>query len=141
MTNPKNDTLDNLAAYIQEKAGDWFDRIGANKGMVLDFVLPEEVPALALEGTVRRNLYLSVKEALNNALKHSEASRIEISLTMLGENGFAWRVSDNGRGFETADVSRFSNGLANMRSRLEEIGGECLITSHVGQGTTITFRV
>lgn len=141
MTNPKNDTLDNLAAYIQEKAGDWFDRIGANKGMVLDFVLPDNVPALALEGNVRRNLYLSVKEALNNALKHSEASRVEISLTMLGEKGFAWRVSDNGKGFEAADVSRFSNGLANMRSRLEEIGGELHLESLVGQGTSITFRM
>lgn len=141
MTNPKNDTLDNLAAYIQEKAGDWFDRIGANKGMVLDFVLPEDVPALALEGTVRRNLYLSVKEALNNALKHSEASRIEISLTLLGEKGFAWRVSDNGKGFEAIDISRFSNGLANMRSRLEEIGGELQIESRAGQGTSINFRV
>ena len=146
MTNPKNDTLDNLAAYIQEKATEWFERIGQERGMTLDVVLPDVLPSLSLEGNVRRNLYLCVKEALNNALKHSAASRVELALVLGGEEeqgqtGFEWRVSDNGQGFEQNSVSRFSNGLANMHSRMEEIGGTCEVESVSRQGTTVRFIV
>ena len=141
MTNPKNDTLDNLAAYIQEKATEWFERIGEERGMTLNVVLPDVVPSLSLEGNVRRNLYLCVKEALNNTLKHSAASRVELALAVQGKEGFEWSVRDNGQGFEQNSVSRFSNGLANMRSRMEEIGGTCQVESVSGQGTTVRFIV
>ena len=141
MTNPKNDTLDNLAGYIQEKATEWFERIGEGRGMTLNVVLPDVIPALPLEGNVRRNLYLCVKEALNNALKHSAASRVELALVFRGNEGFEWCVGDNGQGFEPNSVSRFSNGLANMRSRMEEIGGTCKMESVSGQGTTVRFIV
>lgn len=145
MTNPKNDTLDNLSAYLQEKTGEWFERIGATKGMTLDFALPDEVPALILGGDVRRNLYLSIREALNNAVKHSEATHIELALLLFGEGQnltrFEWRVSDNGIGFDKTNVSPFSNGLMNMQSRLEEIGGECEIVNRLEQGTMVIFRV
>jgi signal transduction histidine kinase len=50
-------------------------------------------------------------------------------------------VEDNGRGFETQTVSSQGNGLANMKRRLEQIGGRAELKSILGQGTTVSFHV
>jgi len=90
------------------------------------------VPARVITAEVRHNLFLAFKEALHNAIKHSGASEVRISLAVKPA-AFILTVEDNGNKFASETLSaehhtvspRSGNGLANMRQRLAEIGGRC----------------
>jgi signal transduction histidine kinase len=109
------------------------------------------LPKRPLSAEIRHGLFLAFKEALNNVVKHAGATEVRISLSA-DESGFELTVQDNGRGFTAAAVaaqtagadaarSTPGNGLPNMQSRLQEIGGSADIFSEPGAGTRITFRV
>ncbi|MHA7276450.1 GAF domain-containing sensor histidine kinase [Arthrobacter sp. Hz1] len=74
-----------------------------------------------------------VREALSNALQHSYATTIMVSLSA-GKQCVNLRIADNGRGFE--QNGRLS-GLRNMQQRAEDLGGQVTIESSPGQGTAI----
>jgi signal transduction histidine kinase len=89
----------------------------------------------------RSNLFLTAKEAFNNVIKHSGASEAWLTVKTEGEN-FLITIRDNGRGFDpAAPESAKRNGLANMRSRIQELNGYFLIDSAPGRGTTISISV
>ncbi len=85
---------------------------------------------------VKVALYRIAQEALNNVVKHAQASRAEVSLRMAA-TGFRLRVWDNGCGFDLEDVPQGRLGLGNMRERAEAIGAALEIESHPGRGTQI----
>lgn len=144
--NPQHDTLDSLASYLGRFAQDFLGSAGVR--CRLD--VPVHLPAWPVTAEVRHNLFLAFKEALHNVLKHAAASEVRVSL-VLQTPGFVLAVEDNGGGFAPdaaevvlrADPDRpaHGNGLANMRRRLEEIGGRCEIHSTPRQGTKIRFLV
>jgi signal transduction histidine kinase/ligand-binding sensor domain-containing protein len=144
--NPLHDTLDSLATYLG-KFGQDFLRAARIRCFLL---LPVELPAWPLSSEQRHNLFLAYKEALHNVVKHSRASEVRVSLT-LQEDGFVLSVQDNGCGLGSglarteSDLNSVrvasGNGLANMRLRLEEIRGQCEISSEAGGGTCVEFRV
>ena len=102
--------------------------------------LPTEVHALPLVAEVRHNLFMVVKEALHNVLKHAHASEVRLSLK-LHDGLLELRVEDNGRGFKLDSVTASQrNGLANMRHRMEAIGADLRIESSPGAGTSIHAR-
>jgi signal transduction histidine kinase/ligand-binding sensor domain-containing protein len=116
--NPQNDTLQNLLAYLREQTIAHFEPFDIQYSVEF----PDEVPHIKLSNEQRRNLFLVVKEALNNALKHSGAS--EIRLTMeYANSSIAFCVGDNGKGLDESKIKIASNGLKNMRKRMEDIGG------------------
>lgn len=82
------------------------------------------------------NLYRIAQEALNNAIKHAGASKIQIFLTSEGENGIKLSVVDNGKGLEKSTLA--GNGMSTMRTRAERIGKELKIESELGSGTRIS---
>lgn len=133
--NPKNDTLENLANYIFQYAQDFFQ----NSSVRCRMDLPARLPELTLSTQARHNLFMAVKEALNNVLKHSHATEVRISLVSAGGK-LIITVADNGRGFATNPVPDSGNGLANMRQRLERIGGRLSLESRPGQGTEIEME-
>jgi signal transduction histidine kinase len=135
--NPRNDTLDSLVQYISQYAYDFFQ--ASQIACHLD--LPTEVPPIQLTAEVRHNLFMVIKEALNNILKHSQASEAHLRLTL--QHGILEiRVEDNGCGFETAitTTSRRS-GLANMRQRIQLIGALLHIESQPGKGSSIQVQM
>lgn len=77
-----------------------------------------------------------VQEALTNIARHSGATRAVVSLEQLDEN-YILDITDNGRGFIPDDVGKHSLGLTGMRERGICLGGELVIFSHPGQGTTV----
>ena len=85
-------------------------------------------------------LYLITQEALNNAQKHAEATRVEVVLNARGKD-ISLKISDDGRGFDR-NVARESGGMgiSNMKERADKIGGELFIQSKLDKGTTINFR-
>jgi signal transduction histidine kinase len=134
--NPKHDTLDSLVSYLGKYAQDYLGPTGIRCRLDLPFELSDWV----LTSPVRHSIFLAFKEALNNAVKHSGAGEIGISAEVKPDH-FTLTIRDNGRGFDPASVSGDRNGLANMRKRLEEIHGECVIQSSKGQGSVISFVV
>jgi signal transduction histidine kinase len=100
------------------------------------------VPEVPLSAEIRHNLFLSVKEALHNAVKHSGASEIWIRLAV-DDHGFAITVEDTGRGFvpPSEGVAGGGNGLWNMKKRLEEIGGRLEVRSRPGEGTKVILAL
>lgn len=133
--NPSHDKLDSLVAYCGKYAQDYFKIIGIQCRLNLDF----DVPDWTLTSQVRHNLFLSFKEILSNAARHAQATAVRVSFTM-GVDCFTLTVQDDGRGFDPGLVSR-GNGLNNMRQRLSEIGGQCLVESNPGSGTTVQLII
>jgi len=145
VVNPRNDTLENLVAYLSYYAVEYFQ----NTPVECELRLPPEIPHHPLSSETRHNLFLTFKEILNNVLKHAEASKVKVGMTFNALE-FELKVTDDGKGFEvpaSAAANRPSrrgrggNGLKNMRQRMAAAGGECLITSQPGAGTTVTLRI
>lgn len=134
--NPKNDTLNKLAAYIAVYAEDFFR--AADVRCRLD--IPLGLPSYPLSAEVRHELFLTVKEALNNVVKHSGASEVWLRFR-LEEARLEISVEDNGRGFSPQAVDAFGNGLTGMKERIEGIGGSFAITSGANQGTRIQLAI
>lgn len=144
--NPKHDTIESLASYL-EKFG--FDLLDA-AAIRCRLNLPGTLPRVRLTTEARHNLFLAYKEALHNVVKHSGASEVRITLEFLAQE-LKLVVEDNGRGFGLSHMENgvvrgpgrvaTGNGLGNMSQRVQEIGGTCRIQSEPGRGTTVTLQL
>ena len=132
--NPRNDTLAHLIEYAGQFALDYLRLAGIR--CRLDF--PEQAPARDLSTDVRHNLFLVIKEALHNIVKHARATEVWLRATVT-DKGLEMRVEDDGCGFAQAPEDALADGLRNMRQRLAEVGGECRIESQPGAGTKVTL--
>ncbi|MEU9001390.1 GAF domain-containing sensor histidine kinase [Streptomyces sp. NPDC059982] len=83
------------------------------------------------------------QEALHNALRHSGADRVEVTLTRTPGGGAVLRVRDGGRGFSPSTVRTAGRhlGLVSMRDRASGAGGRLEVRSGPGEGTTIEMEV
>jgi signal transduction histidine kinase len=91
-----------------------------------------------------RQLLQVAREALANAIQHADATRIEVALEQ-ADGQLDLSVADDGRGFQldpdATGQSGRGRGLANLRERTRQLGGELSIESSPGQGTRIRARV
>ena len=133
-TNPKNDDLPHFAEYVSRFADEYFELTSIRCWQEV----PTHLPNLPIRSDMRHNVFLAVKEALNNILKHSGATEVSLRLVVETDR-VVFEVKDNGRGFQPAKIAPGGNGLANMKSRLAECGGGMELTSAPAQGTTIRF--
>jgi len=99
-----------------------------------------QIPNVEVTGEKRREIFLAVKEALQNILKHSHASRAELSF-LLRETQGEILVYDNGKGINPENLNRFGNGLQNMKQRMESIGGYFLIENREGTFIRLGFKL
>src|SRR5262249_15489214 len=93
--NPKHDTLDSLVAYV----GKYSQRYLGQTGVRCRLDLPDQVPSYALTAEERHNLFLAVKEGLNNVVRHSGATEVWIRAG-LDNGGCVITIHDDGRGFD-----------------------------------------
>jgi len=133
--NPRNDTLDSFVTYTCLYAEDFLKTAKIRCRLKV----PGDIPNRALATNVRHNLFLVVKEALNNIVKHAGATEVGVALSLRAA-GFELQIKDDGRGFAGSQPAS-GNGLANMRQRMEDIGGRFDLQSGPGEGTTITLAV
>ena len=96
----------------------------------------EECPVSVATAT---GLYRITQEALSNALKHAQASKVNVSLEFVPD-GVEFRVQDDGRGFDPA-ASVAGHGLRNMRQRAEELGGAFSLESSTAEGTQVIIKL
>ncbi len=129
--NPKNDSLDNLANYLFQYAQDYFQHSGVR--CRLD--VPARLPDHPLSTQQRHNLFMAVKEALNNVLKHAQATEVRVGVA-LADSKLTITVADDGCGFAPAGPLPTGEGLPSMRQRLERIGGRLELESRPGGGGT-----
>lgn len=116
--NPQNDSLENLLAYLREQTLAYFEPFDIRYSIQF----PDELPFIRLSNEQRRNLFLVAKEALNNALKHSGADTINLSMAYQN-NSIHFYISDNGKGIDESKIKIASNGLRNMKKRMADVGG------------------
>ena len=128
-----NDSMDSMVAYIRSYALEYFE----NTGIACHIHIDEDLPKLIVSGEIRRNIYMVVKEALNNILKHSKATDVYLTLKKTTE-GLSFCIHDNGTGIDLENIRRFGNGLNNMRKRMEKMGIAFTIENH--NGTMITLK-
>lgn len=131
--NSGNDTIDNLISYIRSYAYEYFE----NTPVACKINSPENIPALTISGDKRRNLFLCIKETLNNTLKHAEAKAVEITVSVSTEITVV--IADNGKGINKETLRQFGNGLKNISRRMESIGGSFAIENNNGTVTTLTL--
>ena len=128
-----NDTVDNMVAYVRSYAYEFLDN--ADIECKVDY--PDDIPSIELTGEKRRNIFLCIKEALNNIVKHSGATVVHIRFR-LGPH-LVVQIQDNGVGIEPGKMREFSNGMTNMRKRMESIDGHFGFRSI--DGTIITLSI
>ncbi|MDI1257269.1 MAG: sensor histidine kinase [Flavobacterium sp.] len=111
----------------------------AKEDIEFHFEIDEKLSHLKLSSVTGMNLYRVTQEAINNAIKYANASKIAIDVR---ENSGVIEViiSDNGSGFDEESIIA-GNGLHNMRKRMKDIGGELAIASTIGKGTTIKIAI
>lgn len=133
--NPKNDLLDSFAAYIREYASNYLETSQVD----VRFHFPREIPSIPMTAEVRRNLFLTIKEALHNIVKHARAGKVDISLKVENQR-LEIILKDNGKGFDPELISNKGNGLHNMPKRLAECNGSYRLISSPGKGTEIRLN-
>ena len=129
--NPENDNFEKIILRMKSFA---YELLGAKK-IDFEFEADDNVSTLKLPMDVRKNLYLIFKEATNNMVKYAEADKASFSISGNKEK-LTMFIRDNGKGFDLSKNSQ-GNGLKNMKRRATEIGGNLLIESETGIGTTI----
>ena len=133
--DPQRDTLASAARYLASYVEEYLAGLNVACRVQIPNAFPEEV----VSGEVRHDLFLAVKEALNNAVRHGGATEVGFSVRLF-EEGIQISIKDNGSGFDPT-IRTQGHGLANLRSRLEKLGGRCEIASAPGAGTTVSFQL
>ena len=129
---PRNDTLSSFVDYVYNYAENFVS--SSDLGIRARF--PHEPPEAKLSSVVRHAVFMCIKEMLNNTVKHAEAAHVFIAMETYGDK-VEIRIGDDGRGFVTPREG--GNGLLNMRTRMEEIGGSFEIGPRQGGGTEAVF--
>lgn len=122
--NTENDTFSNLISFIHQQAHRMFE----NSETKLTIVSPEELPSFTISGDKRRHIFLIVREALHNILKHAEATNAKINF-MYKDVTLQVVVQDNGRGLAQSVKSHDSMGLRSVVSRVQKLNGKYEISS------------
>jgi len=129
-----NDTLESMIAYIRANATEYFD----GTAIRCEVHTPSTIPEVEMSGEKRRNIFLSVKEAMTNIIKHAQATEVSVSISTYNDM-LVIEVADNGKGMDISNTRRFGNGLGNMRRRMESINGSLSFLQQ--NGTTLRFEL
>lgn len=131
--NSGNDTLGSFIDYAILYTGNFL-----KKTKIMVYSECEDIIAeTPISTEMRRNLFLCLKEAVNNVYKHSQANTVKLSFWQ-DENNFFMKISDNGNGIP--DGQKEGNGLRNMKRRMNELSGECSIILE-NPGTCLVFKI
>jgi len=133
--DPKRNSLQSFADYVASYANELF----SSSGITCRLRVQIECGAVALSESERHSLFLAVKEALNNVIRHASATEVDLRLSQLDDH-LQILIADNGRGFDWEKIRR-GNGLANLQERLQAVGGKRYVESQPGKGTTIKLVV
>lgn len=130
--DPRHDQLHELSQYLHDSAAALFRAAGIDYRHSL--TVP---PGVRILPEKRRAVYLILKEAMNNIVRHAAADKVDFGLL---REGAVWtfELRDNGRGFAAGENA--GNGLNNMNKRAASIAAELIIESQPQKGTTVKLK-
>lgn len=135
LTNPGQDNVQQLLQRLEE----YLTEIGAAKKIQVQTKFWEQIADINISAESRRNIYLIFKEAINNAVKYSNAELIQ--LDAIQDDGYIKiSLTDNGVGFDMDEIKR-GNGLNNMQKRAKDSDNQLNITSKKESGTNISVSI
>ena len=108
-------------------------------GLTVRWSAPLETLPAAWSPAARRELFLFIKEALTNIVRHAQAGAVDLTL-VADDREVRLEIRDDGRGFDSAAVGG-GMGLTSMRERARTLGGKLAIESSPGKGTRITLTI
>ena len=131
--NERNDSISDLVSYTRSYTVEYLSQ----NGIECSIQLPESIPLGFVSGEFRRNIFLTVKEALHNIVKHSQARRVKMIMDV--NKYLEIKLHDDGVGIHIKTNGRAGNGLLNMQRRIKDIGGELVFKN--SNGTLVELRV
>ncbi len=134
--NPKNDKLDRMIFYIIQFAEDFL----SSTSIKFHFSIPDDIPDRYLSAEIRHNIFSVIKEAINNSIKYANCTEIKL-LFSLRKNKLIVNISDNGIGCDFESIGSFSNGLNNMKSRIESVNGKIILSNSDIGGVEVFISV
>ncbi len=132
--NPKYDSLESLFTKINKEASELIE----TQNIQYEFE-SNDLSGKNMSLKNKRNLYLMLKELINNAIKHSQSTKISLKCSLSG-NFLFLIFEDNGRGFDVTQQSN-RNGLKNLKARVKQMQGQIQISSEIGKGTSVQFKL
>jgi len=133
--NPQNDSIQKLFDRMESFASD----VLSSREIVFDFKVETDLGKISFTMDQRKSLYLIYKEAINNVVKHAEASMVKVRVSRL-KDIIQIGIEDNGKGFDMHAESN-GNGLGNFRERAREAGIALMIESEQGKGTLLRTQI
>jgi signal transduction histidine kinase len=132
--NSEKDSVESLIHYIRAYSFEYLQDIHK---LSIQFRLPDLPPSVFsqnLTGDTRREVFLTIKEALHNIVKHAEATKVNVAI-LLKDNDLEIQIRDNGKGFK--EKNHTGNGLINMANRMKKIGGFFQISTNESSGVEV----
>ncbi len=134
--NPRYDTAEDLMDYLAQFATAYLQRAGIE----CHVDLPTVEDRIGVPAETRHNVFMVLRESLNNIVKYAEAREVWLRFEF-HRGALSMSVRDGGIGFDLEKAGKFSEGLLNMAKRMEEVGGSCEVMSRPGAGTTVLARI
>ncbi len=133
--NPRNDTLASLVGYFCAHA----QRLLALASVKCGLEVTEELPDIQLDSKFRHELLMAFKETITNVIRHAAATKVCLRIAV--QHGvLVMEVEDDGRGLVDCRKQAGADGLANMKDRLNALGGRCDIRANPSGGITVRFE-
>jgi signal transduction histidine kinase len=134
--NPQHDSLSSVVSYFCFYA----DNFLKLANIPWQFEGPAEADDCKLDSRRRHQLFLAFREALTNVVRHAGATEVRLGIKVV-QGELQLFIADNGRGLPSGPRPEAMNGVANMRARIEKLGGRFEIVNETGSGTTLRFHV
>ena len=135
--NPANDTIQRFCTFVAHDV----EEMARGGGLDLRIDVDDDVPEMVLPSSARHHLCLLVREAVANVLKHAQATTLEFRLHVRAGR-LEMTIADDGRGLGSGPFfGDEHDGLANMQSRAEDLGGTITVSSAAGRGTQVQVSV
>lgn len=131
---PGNDDGTNLKEKLEKLL-----QVPESSGIHVQADIDEKLSNIKFTMEARKNIFLISKEAINNILKHAQASCISMSLSVV-KDAVTITITDNGKGFDVGSAV-FNNGMDTMSQRARDCGGNFSIESAPGQGSTVQVLI
>ena len=132
--NTDNNNVQNFCEYIKLYAYKFLD------GTEIKLFFSDDIEGIStkiLNGNTRKNLFFSIKEILNNSIKHAAPTKIIIAISSVDKKELLITIEDNGKGMHGAN--KFGNGLVNIKKRIANLNGDLKIEST--NGLKISIKV
>jgi signal transduction histidine kinase/ligand-binding sensor domain-containing protein len=135
LIHPRNDSLADLMKRLRTFSSEVFEA----KDISATYEISNKIEQIRLSMDKRRNIYLIVKEVINNISKHAQCTKVIFLLTVV-DGTLTIDISDNGKGIGSA-IEQNGNGLFIMQKRADTIRGKLTFSSEEGKGTSVSLKV